>query len=245
MIRFISILLFILGYNAPLQAQDNEQEEKEIIFLGLDIATSIYATQDHLFVVESGKHRLLKLDHNGNLIETLGGFGTGDYQFDTPIDVDATNGLKIYVTDYGNERIQVYDRRFQYLGSITGESGFQNRRISPTQLVVNDFGELFVYDESSKSILKFDENGNFIDEFDLSGLQASNIEIRNDELIITDRISGQVGVMSQNGLLRSIYPAADTRMDLQGFVERVSFFTWNFLLFNNYIEKTSIAYLGD
>ncbi len=239
MIRFISILLFILGYNASLQAQENEQEEKDIIFSGLENATSIYATQDHLFVVESGKHRLLKLDHNGNLIETLGGLGTGDYQFDTPIGVDATNGLKIYVTDYGNERIQVYDRRFQYLGSITGESGFQNRRISPTQLVVNDFGELFVYDDASKAILKFDKNGNFMDEFDLSGLQASNIEIRNDELIITDRISGQIGVISQNGLLRSIYPVADTQMDLQGFVDGVSFFTWNFSLFNNRIEKIS------
>ena len=239
MIRFISILLFILGYNASLQAQDNEQNEKNIIFSGLENATSIYATQDHLFVVESGKHRLLKLDHNGNLIETLGGLGTGDYQFDTPIGVDATNGLKIYVTDYGNERIQVYDRRFQYLGSITGESGFQNRRISPTQLVVNDFGELFVYDDASKAILKFDKNGNFMDEFDLSGLQASNFEIRNDELIITDRISGQIGVISQNGLLRSIYPVADTQMDLQGYVNGVSFFTWNFLLFNDRIEKTS------
>ncbi len=239
MIRFISILLFILGYNASLQAQENEQEEKDIIFSGLENATSIYATQDHLFVVESGKHRLLKLDHNGNLIETLGGLGTGDYQFDTPIGVDATNGLKIYVTDYGNERIQVYDRRFQYLGSITGESGFQNRRISPTQLVVNDFGELFVYDDASKAILKFDKNGNFMDEFDLSGLQASNIEIRNDELIITDRISGQIGVMSQNGLLRSIYPVADSQMDLQEFVDGVSFFTWNFSLFNNRIEKIS------
>ena len=239
MIRFISILLFILGYNASLQAQENEQEEKDLIFSGLENATSIYATQDHLFVVESGKHRLLKLDHNGNLIETLGGLGTGDYQFDTPIGVDATNGLKIYVTDYGNERIQVYDRRFQYLGSITGESGFQNRRISPTQLVVNDFGELFVYDDASKVILKFDKNGNFMDEFDLSGLQASNIEIRNDELIITDRISGQIGVISQNGLLRSIYPVADTQMDLQGFVDGVSFFTWNFSLFNNRIEKIS------
>ena len=28
MIRFISILLFILGYNASLQAQENEQEEE-------------------------------------------------------------------------------------------------------------------------------------------------------------------------------------------------------------------------
>ena len=210
MIRFISILLFILGYNASLQAQDNEQNEKNIIFSGLENATSIYATQDHLFVVESGKHRLLKLDHNGNLIETLGGLGTGDYQFDTPIDVDATNGLKIYVTDYGNERIQVYDRRFQYLGSITGESGFQNRRISPMQLVVNDFGELFVYDERSKSILKFDENGSLRDSFYIEGIIPEILNIQSQNIELVDKSGLKVAFISQNGILGEIFPIKKT-----------------------------------
>lgn len=210
MIRFISILLFILGYNASLQAQENEQEEKDIIFSGLENATSIYATQDHLFVVESGKHRLLKLDHNGNLIETLGGLGTGDYQFDTPIGVDATNGLKIYVTDYGNERIQVYDRRFQYLGSITGESGFQNRRISPTQLVINDFGELFVYDESSKSILKFDQYGSFRDSFYIEEIIPEILNIHGQNIEIVDKNGLKVALMSQNGILGEIFLIENT-----------------------------------
>ncbi len=210
MIRFISILLFILGYNASLQAQENEQEEKDIIFSGLENATSIYATQDHLFVVESGKHRLLKLDHNGNLIETLGGLGTGDYQFDTPIGVDATNGLKIYVTDYGNERIQVYDRRFQYLGSITGESGFQNRRISPTQLVVNDFGELFVYDESSKSILKFDQYGSFRDSFYIEEIIPEILNIHGQNIEIVDKNGLKVALISQNGILGEIFLIKNT-----------------------------------
>lgn len=210
MIRLISILLFILGYNASLQAQENEQEEKDIIFSGLESATSIYATQDHLFVVESGKHRLLKLDHNGNLIETLGGLGTGDYQFDTPIGVDATNGLKIYVTDYGNERIQVYDRRFQYLGSITGESGFQNRRISPTQLVVNDFGELFVYDESSKSILKFDQYGSFRDSFYIEEIIPEILNIHGQNIEIVDKNGLKVALISQNGILGEIFLIENT-----------------------------------
>lgn len=210
MIRFISILLFILGYNASLQAQENEQEEKDIIFSGLENATSIYATQDHLFVVESGKHRLLKLDHNGNLIETLGGLGTGDYQFDTPIGVDATNGLKIYVTDYGNERIQVYDRRFQYLGSITGESGFQNRRISPTQLVVNDFGELFVYDENSKSILKFDQYGSFRDSFYIEEIIPEILNIHGQNIEIVDKNGLKVALISQNGILGEIFLIENT-----------------------------------
>ena len=210
MIRFISILLFILGYNLSLQAQENEQEEKDIIFSGLENATSIYATQDHLFVVESGKHRLLKLDHNGNLIETLGGLGTGDYQFDTPVGVDATNGLKIYVSDYGNERIQVYDRRFQYLGSITGESGFQNRRISPTQLVVNDFGELFVYDESSKSILKFDQYGSFRDSFYIEEIIPEILNIHGQNIEIVDKNGLKVALISQNGILGEIFLIENT-----------------------------------
>ncbi|MGB0348056.1 MAG: hypothetical protein ACPGGA_11260, partial [Balneolaceae bacterium] len=211
MIRLFLILLILVMCSFSANAQD---EISEVIYSELDNATSIYATQDHLFVVESGKHRLLKLDHDGNLLETLGGLGSGDYQLDTPMDVDATNGLKIYISDYGNNRIQIFDRRFQFLGSITGETTFQNRRIKPTQLVVNDFGELFVYVEDSRAILKFDENGSYLDSYELPDMEPTDIEIMRDRLLITDQFSNQIAMMTQNGLLGDLFPVVEERSGL-------------------------------
>lgn len=226
---FLVVLIFLIS--ASVSAQ-----ESQVIYSGLQNASSIYATTNHLFVVESGKNRILKLDHNGKLIETLGGLGTGDYQFDTPIDIDATNGLKIYISDYRNGRIQVFDRRFQFLTTITGQTAFGDRlRIKPTQLVVNNFGELFYYDEASKSISKHDENGNFVGSFELpSGFEVGNIKLYNDQLELIDRKNGKAQLMSQNGVLGQGFPfAPDFPEILQtSITDRIIFY-----LFKTRIEK--------
>lgn len=230
MIRLLSIILVLICSKSAF----SQIEQSKVIYSGLQDATSIYATQDHLFVVESGKHRLLKLDHDGNLIETLGGLGSGDYQFDRPVDVDATNGLKIYVSDYGNNRIQIYDRRFQYLGSITGETAFQNRRMKPTQLVVNDFGELFVYDESSKSILKFDENGDYRDNFEINGILPEELNIEHDRIEMINFTNQKIALLTQNGILGEIFPIQKGELNLVDATEHRSFL---FKLYPNKIER--------
>lgn len=204
MIKYLLLGIIFLVSSFALRAQESA-DNLEVIYSGLDNPTSIYATQDYLFVVESGKHRVLKLDHNGKLIETLGGLGSGDYQFDTPIDIDATNGLKIYVSDYRNNRVQIFDRRFQFLSTIKAAQG--QRSFRPTQLVVNDFGELFVYDESSKSIYRYDENGSYRTSFTLH----SKIKVVSDLMIhpglidVIDRVNLDVFSFRESGLIYRQY----------------------------------------
>ncbi len=196
MIRFLILFVLLILSSTP--------RAQEIVYSGLENPTSIYTTQDHLFVVESGKHRVLKLDHDGNVLEILGGLGSGDYQFDTPIDIDATNGLKIYVSDYQNDRIQVFDRRFQYLSTIQAPRG--QRNFKPDQIVVNEFGELFVHEESSRRIFKFDENGSYVDAYSINGLVVSEIRIRDNDLELYDFENNIVRLMTSNGLLVVSYP---------------------------------------
>ncbi len=223
----MGLVAFLLLYVATnLHAQ-------EVIYSDLDNPTSIYATQDHLFVVESGKHRILKLDHNGKLIETLGGLGSGDYQFDTPIDIDATNGLKIYISDYRNNRVQIFDRRFQYLSTIKAPQGQRNFR--PTQLVVNDFGELFVYDESTKSIHKYDENGNWRDSFELNSIsEISEMNLVQDNLELINNSKREVSLISQNGLPGEAFPLIE---EFPGTITSSKLGGIQFLLVGNKIER--------
>ncbi len=200
----VCLLVVSTFLSGTLLAQQ-KSTSPQVLFTNLKNPTSIYATQQHLFVVESGKHRVLKLDHDGNLLETMGGLGTGDYQFDTPIDIDATNGLKIYVSDNRNNRIQVFDRRFQYLTTIKAPE--MARNFKPTQLIVNNFGELFVYDESSKALFKFDENGNYLDNYQIPGtITVYNLRDVNDELRIIDVKEMIMYTMSSNGIFHEQWP---------------------------------------
>ncbi len=228
----VCLILVLLVFSPKIIAQNSQ-----IIYSGLQNPTSLYATQDHVFLVESGKHRVLKLDYDGDVVATLGGLGTGDYQFDRPVDVDATNGLQIYISDYRNLRIQIYDRRFRFLSSIKTEVPFTNRQMKPTQIVVNDFDELFVFDDVSKSILKFDENGNFVDSFELEGVIPSNIEADGDRLILTDRKNEQTIVMTQNGILGEQFPLVDEDTDI---IQEVEFGIYVFKLYADRVEKSRI-----
>lgn len=205
----VCLMVLVMVFSTDMLAWQ-QHSESSIIAEGFQNATSIYATQNHLYVVESGKNRILKLDHSGDLIETMGGLGSGNYQLDTPIDLDATNGLKIYISDYRNGRVQIFDRRFQYLSTITGKRAFgRDQEIRPTQLVVNDFGELFFYDDVSKSIQKHDENGNWQASFKVpGGLVISNMKLRGDQLELIDTRHQKVQLMSQNGIFGEEYPYA-------------------------------------
>lgn len=177
----------------------------QVITSGLYDATSIDITpDDNIYVVESGANRILKLDKNGSRLDSLGRMGFGDYRFDRPLDVDATNGLKIYVSDYNNRRIQIFDRRLQYLSTIEpGDISGHGRAYRPTGIVVNTFGELFVLDEEQERLLKFDRNGRFQFELDLrvQGIRGLPVSLAaaGNMLFLPDPVGGMIHLISDSG----------------------------------------------
>jgi hypothetical protein len=198
-------LLFLAMGTFSTSAQSPQK-----IYSNLDNAASISVTQNHIYIVEQGKNRLLKLDYSGKLLETIGGRGSGDYEFSKPVDVDATNGLKIFVTDYNNRRVQVFDRRAQYLSSIEGRTSFGNsRRYNPTQIAVSGLGEVYFADDESRLIHHFDLDYNLLDEFRIPGQIKSVDEliVREGEINILDRTSETIHRLALNGAYNGFYPA--------------------------------------
>ncbi len=176
----------------------------------MDEATSLSVTQHAIYVVEQGKNRLLKLTHKGEVLETLGGKGSGNYQFSKPIDVDATNGLKIFITDYNNRRVQLFDRRGQYLSSIlAGKALGSSSYYSPTQIAVNTLGEVFFADDNRNRIYRFDLDTNLLDDFSISGKvkAVDELTVTASEMFILDKKSETIHRLSLNGNYQSFYKA--------------------------------------
>jgi hypothetical protein len=179
--------------------------DARVLASGLQDATSLYLTPDgDLYVVESGANRILRLDRNGTRVDSLGRLGFGDYRFDRPLDVDATNGMKIYVSDYNNRRIQIYDRRLQFLSTVdlrdAAGSGRQHR---PTRLVVSPFDELFVLDDEETALLKFNRNGRFEFSVDLRRAGITGLPVAmawaGDVLFLADQVTGVIHMVSGSG----------------------------------------------
>ena len=182
----------------------------ESLYTGLENATSISVAANSIYVVEQGKDRVLKLDLSGNVLDTFGGRGSGEYQLSKPVDVDATNGLKIFVTDQNNRRIQVFDRRGQFLSSISERASFENsRNYEPDQLSVTDSGEIYFWDAGSRLIRRFDVDYNFEDEFRISTEIRSfdDMWVSLTEILILDLKSQTIHRLFPNGGFAGFYPA--------------------------------------
>jgi len=63
--------------------------------------------EGHIYVLDSGNHRIQKFDANGTYVSTIGnqGQGPGEFQYPQSIDVDS-NGM-LYVSESMNRRVQI------------------------------------------------------------------------------------------------------------------------------------------
>lgn len=200
----IALMLFLLS---TVEAQ---QFKVDTLYSGLKNPTSFLLANNAIYIVEQGNHRILKLYLNGNLIEKYGNRGSGNYQFDSPTDIASSTGLKIFVSDPGNNRIQVFDKRWQYLSSIKGNDKFRTRdEISPEYIGVNKQGEIFFYDSRSKSIGKYDEDGAYLDHIPIPSdiKDVSGLQIIDGSIFILDTKSELVHKISANGFYESFYEA--------------------------------------
>lgn len=192
MINFLYILLLFSTAFLPKPADSTITLSP--LGAGLDGATSIsiIPTGD-IYITERNRHRFLVMNYAGIRIDSVGSQGSGDYRFDGPVSIDATNGLKIYVADQNNNRVQMFDRRHQYLTSVTSEKLERQNRFRPASLAVSPSNELFVYDPERFLIHKFDSNGNYRTEFNLRQYRVRNlsqIKIAGQILLLFDDRNG-------------------------------------------------------
>lgn len=117
----------------------------------VDIAGNIY-------LLDSDRNTLLLYDGTGIAQQGVGGSGWLDGQFDRPSAVWARNGIDVFVADFGNHRIQRFDRTLSFVSSLsTRESSNPDERFGyPTDVALSRMGELFICDSENGRIVKVD-----------------------------------------------------------------------------------------
>lgn len=88
----------------------------------------------YVYVADTGNHRIKKhLKSDFSFVSKFGTNGTDDAtQFNQPTSIEYNNGL-LYVADYGNNKIKVFNTNLVYQYYISN-----NEMISPTHVSVND-----------------------------------------------------------------------------------------------------------
>jgi len=81
------------------------------------------------------------------------------------VDVAAEQGTSIWVSDFGNRRIERFTRRFTWQGTIELPSIRADAAAQPGPIAVTALGDLFAVDQNAQSLLKFNPLGQLQAEF--------------------------------------------------------------------------------
>ena len=121
------------------------------------------ATDDdgNVYVADRGNDRVQKFDSQGTFLTTWGSEGSGDGQFRDPSDVAADSVGNVFVSERENHRVQRFDANGTFLGRWGANGGdgtpgaAPGEFFFPSNLTVDDGGDIFVLDGGNGRVQKF------------------------------------------------------------------------------------------
>ena len=131
-------------------------------------------SSNYIYVVDKFNQRIQRFQESGSgvtFVSKWGSLGSGDSQFISPSGIAVDNASHIFVADSGNNRIQEFSTAGNLLrkwgkngGDGTSGSG-QGEFNYPSDIAVDSSGNVFVIDSSNHRIQEFDNNGNYLNQW--------------------------------------------------------------------------------
>jgi hypothetical protein len=118
--------------------------------------------QGWIYVIDARRNAVLVFKSVREEPSILGGFGWSASAFDTPTGI-AADGLNVYVSDFGNHRIQRFDRTSNLISTLfTRDTSFAPARIGyPVGVSLTNMGELLVLDSENLKVVKFSSDSRY------------------------------------------------------------------------------------
>lgn len=155
---------------------------------GFDRPSDILKLHDgNLLVSENAGDRLALLNSNGKFQSYIGSKGRGTGQMVGPLYLAQDYLERIYVTDYGNRRVDVFDKNGEAIFFFGTKQGDFAGLKGPTGIAVVD-ESVYVADDQTGAVYEFDRSGNFIRELcePATFKKPESIKVWNKSLIICD-----------------------------------------------------------
>lgn len=152
-----------------------------------------------ILVVDRGNSSVIQMDSLFNVTAELGGYGWGSEGFARPTSV-ATTGLRTYICDRNNARVQIYSKDLLFLYGITddelSQSGYSLKL--PQAVTVSPLGDVFIVDSEESRVLKFNYNNELTSVF--GDFASGEFSLNNPTDIAYCNSVGLVAVLHNNGI---------------------------------------------
>lgn len=157
----------------------------------------IESTTGEMFVADTGHHRVEVFDRDGNFIREWGTVGTGEGQFQSPVDVAFDpDTRRVYVSDQDNHRIQVFNELGWYITQFGSYGGANGQFDRPGGIALNASGYLYVVDQGNNRVQVFSPDGGYVTGWGSSGSGISQFDTPHG--IDVDPVTGFVYVADSN-----------------------------------------------
>jgi DNA-binding beta-propeller fold protein YncE len=170
----------------------------------------------NVYVADTWNHRIQKLSPDGEHLLTWGRFAqvqpldrTGQGAFVGPRGIAVGPEGRVYVTDTGNHRVQVFDSAGEFLLEFGRAGDGPGEFQEPAGIAVSDQGEVFVADTWHRRIQVFNREGLFLRQWDVSAWDYAQPDVRphlafsGDEVVVADPAFERLLIFDDQGLLLS------------------------------------------
>jgi len=128
-------------------------------------------------------------------VSQFGTTGSGNGEFDNPRGVILDGSNNMYVTDAGNDRVQIFDSSGSYLSQFGSTGSNDGEFNAPHSMVLDSSGNIYVTDRENHRVQKFDSSGSFLSKF--GGAGAGNGKFDQPRGLTIDS-SGNIWVVDGN-----------------------------------------------
>jgi len=163
MAAWVSIFVFLWSWVGPvLHAQTSA-------IRGTSLDIDLYG---NLYILDAGENTVKLLGPDRKVLAAMGGAGWENGRFDRPSGIWARNGMDIFVADYGNHRVQRFDRGLTFVSSLsTRDSDQPGQRFGyPSDVALSRMGDLFICDTENQRIAKVNSQNKV--ELSMGGFDA-------------------------------------------------------------------------
>ena len=170
-----------------------------------------------ILIADSGNDRIVRLGKDGRFISKHGGFGLsytgnkrsdeGEDSLNSPYDVAAGGFSNFYISDYGNDRIAIYDSYKSYKGNLYPKKNDRRNRLNKPKGIVTDYeNNIWVVDGRSDLVYKISPHSSKI--LEIGGFGYSEKQLKNPTQIdigidgsvfVADRGKSRIAVFDRLG----------------------------------------------
>jgi DNA-binding beta-propeller fold protein YncE len=139
---------------------DDDMDPHQLITAGFERPTGVLCAGDVLYVVDTGAHRLARVDRGGRLLGTIGTRGTAGGTFNFPVQV--TGAETLYVVDALNYRVQCLLPSGTFLSAFGSMGTGLGTFAGPKAIARDSQGHLYVTDALLDNVQVFDSAGRLL-----------------------------------------------------------------------------------